>query len=112
MHVSVFVSASSITHDLRVIPVGVYDEVQCHCQRQRTCTCTATTWQHAFGILIQKVAQAPSWARAKALNALEVLAPEHDSEVLQAALLRLKDPEGMVGLCVCLRPSYRACSYE
>ena len=40
--------------------------------------------------------QAPGWMRARALNKLQVIAPEHDEAVLKAAVGRLSDPEGMV----------------
>ena len=45
-----------------------------------------------------RLVPAPGWARARALHSLQVMAPEHDDEVLAAALQRLTDPEGMVRL--------------
>jgi len=43
-----------------------------------------------------RMVRAPGWARANALHSLEVIAPENDTEALEAAVARLQDPEGMV----------------
>ena len=49
-----------------------------------------------LGLDDARMVRAPGWARANALRSLEVIAPEHDAEVLEAAVGRLQDPEGMV----------------